>query len=609
MSGDSIASAGSPHIKRRNKALRSALSPLCFTAMSTTAKRALILDGHSRAAVETLQALGKYGVEVDVAADWDCTAFRSKYARRKLIQPPSHLPQRFAEWIGAQDTEWEYRLIVASTESSLRALRTLPADNAVRIKALLPGNDSLDAALNKQRTCELAASLHIPVPKTALIDVGSKLPAVEQYPVVLKPTQSAVVSEEGVVILAPEIVKNESERTAVLEKWLPYVPVLQQGYIAGHGVGIEFLFSQGQKVWHFAHVRVHEYPLTGGASTYRRSLCPPPRLLDQAEQLLTALHWHGVAMVEFKMSRDGSFYLMEINPRLWGSLALSIDAGVNFPLGLWQIASNEALSPQPAYRVPYYTRDLVNDLQWQWENFRANHREALLLTRSRMRCFAGYLRPLLGKESWDHFDVRDLRVTFATFEVIGRRYSKAIQRTFITRLTDVKIVSMHRRAMRNLVQGTAPLKRLLFLCYGNICRSPVAEQLAKRALTDLEIESAGFCEREGRLSPQNVITAANRMGIDLVHCSSRCVTEQQIERADLILVMDVTNYSDLVGKYPRAASRTLLLGLFLEQPTVNIPDPYRASDEKTWEVVSQISRAINALARQLHKGVAEESRA
>lgn len=576
--------------------------------MSTTAKRALILDGHSRAAVETLQALGKYGVEVDVAAEWDCIAFHSKYARRKLMQPSAHLPQRLAEWIGAQDAQQEYRLIVPSTEYSLRAFQTLPGDDSVRIKALLPGNDSLDTALNKQRTCELATKFHIPVPKTALINSESKLPAVEQYPVVLKPTKSAVVSDEGVVILAPEIVKNESERSVVLEKWLPYVSVLQQEYVGGHGVGIEFLFSQGRKVWHFAHERVHEYPLTGGASTYRRSLHPYPRLLHRAEQLLTALHWHGVAMVEFKVSRDGSFYLMEINPRLWGSLALSIDAGVNFPLGLWQIASNEALAPQPAYRVPYYTRDLVNDLQWQWENFGANHREVPLLTRSRMRCFAEYLRPLLGKESWDHFDIQDLRVTFAAFNAIGRRYSRAIQRKFIARLTESKIVSMHRRAMRNLVQRTVPLKSLLFLCYGNICRSPVAEQLAKRVLKNLEIESAGFYEREGRSSPQNVISAANRMGIDLVHCSSRRVTDQQIERADLIFVMDATNYSDLVRKYPKAVGRTLLLGFFLEQPTVNILDPYRASDEKTWEVVSQISRAINALARQLRKGVVEEPR-
>jgi protein-tyrosine-phosphatase len=418
-----------------------------------------------------------------------------------------------------------------------------------------------------------------------------------------------LVTPESVTTMAPEIVKNESERAAVLEKWLPYVSVQQQEYIGGRGLGIEFLFNQGQRVWHFAHERIHEYPLTGGASTYRRSVHADPTLLEQAQQLLAALRWHGVAMVEFKVGRDGSFYLMEINPRLWGSLALSIDAGVNFPLGLWQIASNETLSPQPNYRVPYYTRDLINDLQWQTENLRANHRDVMLLTRSRARSFVEYLRPLLGKESWDHFKVRDLRVTFAILGTIGRKYFKSVQRKLRERLTELKIVSMHRRAMRNLARRTTPLRSLLFLCYGNICRSPVAERLAKQVLTNLEIESAGFHSQEGRRSPQNIICAANRIGIDLVDSGSRCVTKQQIQRADLIFVMDAKNYGDLIGQYPEAANRTLLLGLFLEQPTVNITDPYRASDEKTWEVVSQISRAVNALGRKLHKCGVYESHA
>src|SRR6266851_1400274 len=338
--------------------------------MRTTARCALVLDGHSRAAVETLQALGRYGVEVDIAAERDCTAFHSRYVRQRLTQPPTHFPHRVAEWIAEQDALREYRLIVASTEYSLQAFRMLSNDNPVRTKALLPGNESLNTALNKQKTCELASSLDIAVPRTTLIESGLKLPTVERYPVVLKPTKSILVTSESVTTIAPEIVRNESERAAVLEKWLPYLPVQQLEYIAGRGLGIEFLFNQGQPVWHFAHERIHEYPLTGGASTYRRSVHADPTLLERAQRLLAALRWHGVAMVEFKVAPDGSFYLMEINPRLWGSLALSIDAGVNFPLGLWQIARNETQSPQPNYRVPYYTRDLINDLQWQAENLR-----------------------------------------------------------------------------------------------------------------------------------------------------------------------------------------------------------------------------------------------
>src|SRR5882762_5690050 len=157
--------------------------------MRTTARCALVLDGHSRAAVETLQALGRFGAEVDVAAERDCTAFHSRYVRQRLNQPPAQYPHRLAEWIAEQDALREYRLIVASTEFSLQAFRMLQDEDPVRAKAQLPGNESLNITLNKQKTCELASSLGIAVPRTKLIESRLRLPTVERYPVVLKPTQ------------------------------------------------------------------------------------------------------------------------------------------------------------------------------------------------------------------------------------------------------------------------------------------------------------------------------------------------------------------------------------------------------------------------------------
>src|SRR4029077_3602676 len=117
-----------------------------------------------------------------------------------------------------------------------------------------------------------------------------------------------------------------------------------------------------------------------------------------AEELLTALHWHGVAMVEFKMDANGRYWLMEINPRLWGSLALSVDTGVNFPLGLLQVARGEQPSAQPDYKL-VYTRDLRTDLEWIKANLRADPQDPLLLTRSRSFSLIEFLRPLTGRES------------------------------------------------------------------------------------------------------------------------------------------------------------------------------------------------------------------
>ena len=323
----------------------------------------LVLDGHSRAALETLQSLGRAGLQVDLAAEArDCLAMHSRYVSRKLQQPSRR--QDFEPWLREQDKLRNYALIVPATEASLLGLRQLDEDDPLRRKAAISGDEALDVALDKEKTWGLAHQLGVPAPAGILLSTLSEIGHAQTFPLVLKPTHSKVIVNGALRTLAVAVVKNESERQEQLRQWLPVTPVQQQEYVSGSGIGVEFLFNRGKKIWHFAHERAHEYPLTGGASSYRRSINPPQAMLRNAEKLLTALNWHGVAMVEFKMNANGQYWLMEINPRLWGSLALSIDSGVDFPLGLLQIALGDEPAPQPKYKVPYYTRDLRTDVDW-----------------------------------------------------------------------------------------------------------------------------------------------------------------------------------------------------------------------------------------------------
>ncbi len=79
------------------------------------------------------------------------------------------------------------------------------------------------------------------------------------------------------------------------------------------------------------HHRIREYPVTGGASVCAESFYEE-ELKGLGMKLLDHLKWEGVAMVEFKKdNKDGKYKLMEINPKLWGSLELAITAGVHFP--------------------------------------------------------------------------------------------------------------------------------------------------------------------------------------------------------------------------------------------------------------------------------------
>src|SRR3954470_4149779 len=91
--------------------------------------RALILDGHSAAALETLQSLGRRGVEVDVACEApSCLAFHSRYVSARLKQPPP-LPMASAvAWLETRFAAKAFDLLVPSTDASLAIIREMPED-------------------------------------------------------------------------------------------------------------------------------------------------------------------------------------------------------------------------------------------------------------------------------------------------------------------------------------------------------------------------------------------------------------------------------------------------------------------------------------------------
>lgn len=558
-------------------------------------RAALVLDAQSRAGTEVVQALGRAAVAVDIAADArDALIMRSRHVRERFVQPAGS--PALIQWLRQRDAASRYELIVPATETSLVALEDLDERDDLRRRALLPAKESMAIALSKERTWLLAQQLGIPVPQSRLLtQAGSPAPA--PMPVVLKPVRSTVVTNGETVRLAAVIARDVGERDRQLAKLLPITPVQEQQYVPGIGVGVECLYFAGRPVWHFVHARIHELPLTGGGSTYRKSVAPDPALVAMAQRLLGALDWHGVAMVEFKRSEDGSVYLMEINPRLWGSLALAIDAGVNFPLGMWQLACGQPVGPQPRYRVPYYTRHLPSDVNWLKENWKADHDDPLLLTRPRLKTFCEYLRPLVLRESWDHFDLRDPVLSTAQIGQIVQANLASVRERLRRRALQGRLRRQHRRTLARLRRSGTQVRNVLFLCYGNICRSPFAEIRGRALLKDIRFESAGFHGTEQRSTPQHVVRAAEALGTDMTAHRSRRLDDSLLAAADVIFVMDIDNYERLLQEFPRHCRRVMALGLFGPSNAANIVDPYTATESETRQILMQLDEAVGAFTR------------
>lgn len=163
-----------------------------------------------------------------------------------------------------------------------------------------------------------------------------------------------------------------------------------------------------------------------------------------------------------------------------------------------------------------------------------------------------------------------------------------------------------------LSMDTDRIRGVLFVCMGNICRSPAGEGLLrdlveKRGLADrVEIDSAGTIGYHvGNPADGRMRRAAERRGYRLT-TRARQVTPQDLERFDLVVAMDRANYDDLVALRADCADRVRMLGSFLSEAPEpggplgpDVPDPYYGGDGGFEAVLDMIERAAPAILEHL----------
>jgi protein-tyrosine phosphatase len=155
----------------------------------------------------------------------------------------------------------------------------------------------------------------------------------------------------------------------------------------------------------------------------------------------------------------------------------------------------------------------------------------------------------------------------------------------------------HRRELARLARGPRP-RRLLVLCYGNVCRSPYLEVALQAAMPDVVVESAGFVGPD-RAAPEFAAEVAMAHGYDLSAHRSKLVTEEMVQRADLVLVMDESQLRDVVADHRASASRVVVVGDLdpLPRSVRTIPDPWnkpRAAFEESYTRLDRCAAAFVA---------------
>ena len=170
--------------------------------------------------------------------------------------------------------------------------------------------------------------------KNKAIEFGIKVPerysidSIAEYPVVVKPFCGEKFSQKAADRY--RIAQSEQELNEAYQffKQFDDEPIIEK-YIPGNGFGVNVLFNNECKAENvFCHRRIVEYPINGGPSALLETAYNE-EIINNTVEFFEKIGFCGIAMAEFKESDDG-YYLLEINPRIWGSFPSTYHAKSDF---------------------------------------------------------------------------------------------------------------------------------------------------------------------------------------------------------------------------------------------------------------------------------------
>ena len=152
-------------------------------------------------------------------------------------------------------------------------------------------------------------------------------------------------------------------------------------------------------------------------------------------------------------------------------------------------------------------------------------------------------------------------------------------------------------------------KSVLFVCLGNICRSPSGEAVLKAKLTDAGLDKDVFVDsagtsgyHEGDVADERMQSHAVKRGFNLTSIS-RQISPTDFDRFDYIIAMDKSNYQNLINKAytPEHKQKISMMTDFSQTHSGDVPDPYYGGSQGFENVLDILEDSVDGLIQELRE--------
>ncbi len=300
---------------------------------------AVIAGGHF-ASLAAARNLGKYGIPVYIVDSENCLTRYSKYAKQFFLCPSEKEEKKLIEFLRKLATthpEISGSVLFVSTDEQVRIFSQYRDTLSEHFIVTVPEWDTTKFLYDKRLSSILANQQHVPIPETVTPKCIQDIVSLDlAFPLVLKPA----VTPHFVSLTKKKAYKaNNPQELNLLYNQIAGMmnpeEIIIQEFIPGGSRNLYSYFGyfkEGQPIIGYSAKRLRQHPIEFGRSSTYVVSSYIPELEALATQLLMGIGYTGMAEVEFMYDPKHSRYeFLEVNPRIWGWINLSMFAGVDIP--------------------------------------------------------------------------------------------------------------------------------------------------------------------------------------------------------------------------------------------------------------------------------------